>query len=72
MTYTKLQNIQKYIILQMIYTNLLYSSKSLKYINQTLNKTSLNTKEMEMVLFKAQKTEMKRNTNFQISGQKIL
>ena len=65
-------------------TNLLYSSKSLKDINQKINfelknivhwlranKISLNTKKTEIVLFRAQKTEIKKNMNFRISGQKI-
>ena len=64
--------------------NLLYSSKSLKDINQKINfelknivhwlranKISLNTKKTEIVLFRAQKTEIKKNMNFRISGQKI-
>ena len=65
-------------------TNLLYSSKSLKEISQKINfelknifhwlranKISLGTKKMEIVLFRAQKTEIKENMNFRISGQKI-
>ena len=65
-------------------TNLLYSSKSLKDINQKINfelknivhwlranKISLNTKKTEIVLFRAQKTIIKKNMNFRISGQKI-
>ena len=64
-------------------TNLLYSIKSLKDINQKINfelknivhwlrpnKISLNTKKTETVLFRAQKTEIKKNMNFGISGQK--
>ena len=64
-------------------TNLLYSSKSLKDINQKINfelknivhclranKISLNTKKMETALFRAQKT-IKKNMNFRISGQRI-
>ena len=66
-------------------TNLLCSSKSLKDINQkmnfelkniahwpTANKISLNTKKKtEIVLSRAQKTIIKKNKNFLISGQKI-
>ena len=65
-------------------TNLLYSSKSLKDINQKINfelknivhwlranKISLNTKKTEIVLFRAHKTIIKKNMNFQISGQKV-
>ena len=65
-------------------TNLPYSSKSLKDVNQKINfelknivhwlrtnKISLNTKKTEMVLFRAQKTIIKKNINFQISEQKI-
>ena len=65
-------------------TNLLYSSKSLKDINQKINfelknivhwlranKISLDTKKMEIVLFRAWKTIIKKTMNFQISGQKI-
>ena len=65
-------------------TNLLYSHKSLKDINQKINfelknivhwlranKISLNTKKTEIVLLRAQKTEIKKNINFQICGQKI-
>ena len=65
-------------------TNLLYSSKSFKDINQKINfelknivqwlranKISLNTKEMEKVLFRAHKIIIKKNMDFQISGQKI-
>ena len=61
-----------------------YSSKSFKEINQKINfelknivhwlranKISLNTKKTEIVLFRAQETEMKKNMNFRISGQKI-
>ena len=65
-------------------TNLLYSSKSLKDINQKINfelknivhwlranKISLNTKKIEIVLFRSQKTIIKKNMYFWISGQKI-
>ena len=65
-------------------TNLLYSSKSLKDINQKINldlknivhwlranKISLNTKKTEIVLFRSHKTIIKKNMNFRISGQKI-
>ena len=64
-------------------TNLLYSSKSLKNINQKINfelkniihrlganKISLNTNKTETVPFRAQKTITKKNMNFRISGQK--
>ena len=57
--------------------NLLYLSKSLKGINQKINfelknivhwlranKISLNTKKTEIILFRAQKTEIKKNMNF--------
>ena len=67
----------------MDHTNLLYSSKSLKDINQKIsfelkyivhwlraNKVSLKTKKTEIVLFRAQKTITKKNMNFRISGQK--
>ena len=66
-------------------TNLLYSSKSLKDINQKMNfelknivhwlranKISLNTKKTEIVLFRAQKTIIKKNMNFRISGKKYI
>ena len=65
-------------------TNLLYSSKPLKGINQKINfelknivhwlrtnKISFNTKKTEIVHFRAQKTIKKENLNFRISGQKI-
>ena len=65
-------------------TNLLYSSKSLKDINQKINfelknivhwlranKISLITKKTEIVLFRVQKTIINKNMNFHISGQKI-
>ena len=35
------------------------------------NKFSLNTKKTEIVLFRVQKTIVKKNMNFQISGQKV-
>ena len=35
------------------------------------NKTSLNTKKTEIVLFRAQKIMIIKNKNFQISGQKM-
>ena len=65
-------------------TNLLYSSKSHKDINQKINfelkniahwpranKISLNTKKTEIALFRAQKTIIRKNKNVLISGQKI-
>ena len=65
-------------------TNLLYSSKFLKDINQKINfelkniihwlranKISLNTKKMEVVLFRAQKAIIKKTMNFRITGQKV-
>ena len=65
-------------------TNLLYSRKYLKGINQKTNfemknivhclranKISLKTKRTEIVLFRTQKIIIKKNINFQISGQKI-
>ena len=36
------------------------------------NKISLNNKKTKIVLFRAQKTEIKKKMNFRISGQKIL
>ena len=82
MPYTKLHNIQKCIILE-DNTNLLYSSKSLKDINQKINfelkniahwlranKISLDIKKTETALFRAQKTIIIKNTSFRISGQK--
>ena len=66
-------------------SNLLYSSKSLKDINQKTNfelknivywlranKIFLNTKKTKIVLFsfRAKKTIIKKNMNFSISGQK--
>ena len=60
-----------------------YSSKSLKDVNQKINfelknifywlrvnKISLNTKKAEILLFRAQKTIIKKNINFRFSGQK--
>ena len=35
------------------------------------NKISINTEKTEIVLFRAQKTVIKKNMNFQISEQKI-
>ena len=35
------------------------------------NKISLNTKKTEIVLFRSEKTIIKKNMNFRISGQKI-
>ena len=65
-------------------TNLLYSSKSLKGINQKINfelknivhwlranEISLNTKKTDIVLFRTQKIMIKEKMNFRISGQKI-
>ena len=64
-------------------SNLLYSSKSLKEINQKINfelknivhwlranKISLNTKKKEIVFSRAQKTIIKKNMNFRISRKK--
>ena len=64
-------------------TNLLYLTKSLKDINQKIsfelknivhwlraNKISLNIKKTEIVLFRVQKTLIKKNMNFRISEQK--
>ena len=65
-------------------TNLLYSSKSLKDINQKINfelknivlwlranKIFHGIKKTETVLFSAQKAVIIKNMNFRISGQKI-
>ena len=61
-----------------------YSSKSLKDINQEIklelknilhwlraNKVSLNTKKTKRVRFRTQKTIIKKNKYFRMSGQKI-
>ena len=63
---------------------MLYSSKPLKGINQKINfelknivhwlranEISLNTKKTEIVLFRTQKTIIKKNMIFRISVQKI-
>ena len=81
MTYTKLQNMQKYIILQIqtyyIQANPLKTSTKINFELKNIvhwlraNKISLNTKKTEIVLFRSQKTIIKKNMNFRISGQKI-
>ena len=82
MTYTKLQNMQKYIILQIqtyyIQANPLKTSTKINFELKNIvhwlraNKISLNTKKTEIVLFTgAQKTIIKKNMNFWISRQKI-
>ena len=64
-------------------TNVLYSSKSLRYkqkINHdlkntvewlTTNKISLNASKTGLVLFRTKGTMITKNMNFRISGQKI-
>ena len=82
MTYTKLQNMQKYIILQIqtyyVQANPLKTSTKINFELKNIvhwlraNKISLNTKKTEIVLFTgAQKTIIKKNMNFWISRQKI-
>ena len=64
-------------------TKLLYSSIPLKDINQKItfelkkyfhwvraNKIFLNIKKTEIVLYRSQKTIIKKNMNFRISGEK--
>ena len=72
---------QKYIILWMIQTYSIQANplktSSRKHILKNIvhwlraNKISLNTKKTEIVLFRAHKTIIKKNMNFQISGQKV-
>ena len=72
MTYTKLQNMQKYTILWMIQTYSILANPLLKDINQKIdfkfkkivhwlrvNKISPSTKKTEIVPFRAQKTKLK-------------
>ena len=64
-------------------TNLLYSSKSIKGVNEKINfdlknivhwlranKISLNTNRTEINLFRTKKQKLKKEMNFEISGQK--
>ena len=65
-------------------TNLLYSSKSLKDINEKVNfelknivnwlrtnKISLNTSKTDLILFRSKREQIPKHTNYRISGQKL-